>query len=251
MASQSYMRRESPDIISMASSARQQSALTTAIINEIASPLAQACDHTIDIKAGVEMSVAATKTFVTSAVAGLALLAHWSKNAELIDAIDALPDIFAQAVTIDWPHMRASLKDQDSLYVLGLGPSLAMANEAALKFKETCRVHAESHSSAEVLHGPVSIIGDGYPVLAPAARDATESSIVSVADQLAADGALVFITSKMANSAQRLECAPTGHPLAEPLALIVSFYSFIEKLAQDRGLNPDQPRNLKKVTETL
>lgn len=242
---------KSPDIVSMAASARKQGALSIAITNEPDSPLADACEHTVHIKAGVEKSVAATKTFVTSAVAGLALLAHWKKDAKLIAAVDALPETFSNAVNYDWPELRASLKDQESLYVLGRGPSLAMSNEAALKFKETCRVHAESYSSAEVLHGPVSIVGGGYPVLALAARDATEASIVSVADQLADGGASVFITSDKAKSANALGFAPTGHPLTDPLSLIVSFYAFIEKLALDCGFNPDQPRNLKKITETV
>ena len=242
---------QSPDIVRMATSARKQGALSVAITNDPTSPLASASKHTIYIMAGPEKSVAATKTFVTSAVAGLALLAHWKEDAELIAAVDALPDVFAQATQLDWPELRWALHGQQSLYVLGRGPSLAMSNEAALKFKETCQVHAESYSSAEVLHGPVSIVGGGYPVLALAARDATEPSIVEVADQLAGNGASVFATSSQVKSASALAFSPTGHPTTDPLSLIVSFYAFIEKLAQDRGLNPDTPRNLKKVTETV
>lgn len=242
---------QSPDIVKMTQSAAKQGALTVAITNEPASPLAQACKHTIPIHAGTERSVAATKTFVTSAVAALALLAHWKRDKSLIAAIDKLPEHLEEAVTYDWPALRHTLKRRDSLFVLGRGPSFAMSNEAALKFKETCQIHAESYSSAEVLHGPVSIIEPDFPVLAFASRDASEISIVSVADKLSQQGASSFISSDLAQHAERLDFAKTSHPLTEPLALIVSFYAFIERLSVERGINPDLPRNLKKVTETV
>ena len=242
---------QSPDIVAMAQSARDQGALAVAITNDPASPLAQASDHCLNICAGVERSVAATKTFVTSAVAGVALLAHWKQDQALIDALASLPDALAKATAFDWPALREKMASRNSLFVLGRGPSYAMSNEAALKFKETCQIHAESYSSAEVLHGPVSIIEPGYPVLALASRDASENAIVKVADTLADQGADVFVTAQTARSANRLAFARTEHPLLDPLALIVSFYAFIERLSADRGINPDTPRNLKKVTQTL
>jgi len=242
---------KSPDIVSMAQSAADQGATAIAITNEPASPLAMACNHTVAIHAGIEQSVAATKTFVTSAVAGIALLAHWKQDQALINAIDALPAQLEQAVKHDWPELRSALKESASLFVLGRGPSYAMSNEAALKFKETCQIHAESYSSAEVLHGPVSIVEPGYPVLVLASRDAAETSIASVAETLASQGAKVFATSDMVDNAASLGFARTSHPLTDPLALIVSFYAFIERLAIERGINPDKPRNLNKVTETV
>ncbi len=242
---------KSPDIVKMAQSATRQGAMSIAFTNQPTSDLAAVCGHTVHINAGVETSVAATKTFVTSAVAGLAVLAHWKQDDALIAAIDALPEHFRRASAFDWPELRATLTGRNSLYILGRGPSLAMSNEAALKFKETCQIHAESYSSAEVLHGPVSIVEPGYPVLTLASRDAAEGSIVAVADELSRKGASVFITSDKATSANRLGFARTDHPLTDPLALIVSFYAFIEKLAADRGINPDTPRHLNKVTETV
>lgn len=242
---------QSPDIVKMAQSATRQGAVSVAITNETKSPLAQVCEYTICINAGLEKSVAATKTFVTSVVAGLALLAHWKNDRELLAALDALPDIFEKAIEHDWPELRAALSDQDSLFVLGRGTSLAISNEAALKFKETCQIHAESYSSAEVLHGPVSVVAEGYPVLALAARDASEASISEVCEQLAEGGANVFVTSDMAYRANALAFAETSHPLTDPLALMVSFYAFIERMAVDRGIDPDRPRNLRKVTETI
>src|SRR5690606_30051528 len=134
-----------------------------------------------------------------------------------------------------------------SLFILGRGPSAAIANEAALKFKETCAMHAEAYSAAEVMHGPLALVGPGLPVVALAARDASESSIASAADVLSGKGASVFISSALAGKATSLPFAATGHPLTDPLPLVVSFYAFVEAFARHRGLNPDQPPNLRKV----
>ena len=241
---------QSPDIVAMAQSASQQNALTLALTNDPTSPLAKASQYTIDIHAGPETSVAATKTFVNSAVAALLLLAYWKRDDDLIAALHALPEQLAKATQIDWPNLRNALEGQRSIYTLGRGPSWAMSNEAALKFKETCQIHAESYSSAEVLHGPVSIVGSGFPVLGLTANDAAQSALVDVADSIAAKGANVFVTSNECHAAHRLEHVRTNHPLTDPITLITSFYSMVECLAQSRGINPDAPRHLKKVTET-
>lgn len=241
---------QSPDIVSMATSAARQGASTFAITNDPLSPLATTCQHTIDIHAGPELSVAATKTFVNSAIAALLLLARWKDDADLTAALHALPAQLSAASQIQWPNLRAALEGQSSIFTLGRGPSWAMSNEAALKFKETCQIHAESYSSAEVLHGPVSIVDAGFPVLGFAANDAAKSALISVADTIAAKGATVFVTSGECTSAKRLEHIRTDHPLTDPISLITSFYAMVERLALSRGINPDAPRHLQKVTET-
>jgi len=242
---------KSPDIVGMAQSMRRSGATTIAITNTAGAPLAEAADFTVDLHAGVEKSVAATKTFVTSVVAGLALLARWSDDAGLAAAVAALPEKLAEAVACDWSAMIGALDGHDALYVLGRGPGLAIANEAALKFKETCGIQGESYSAAEVMHGPVSIVTPGYPVLALAARDAAEASVADMAHKLAGEGARAFLTSDRPGAATRLPFVATGHPLTDPLALVVAFYGFVEALARHRGLNPDAPRMLRKVTETV
>lgn len=242
---------KSPDIVGMAQSARRSGATSIAITNTAGSPLAESSDFTINLHAGVEQSVAATKTFATSIVAGLALLGQWSGDEALIAAVNALPETLAKAVACDWSEMIGALDGHNALYVLGRGPGWAIANEAALKFKETCGIQGEAYSSAEVMHGPVSIVTPGYPVLALAARDAAEPSVADMAHKLAGQGALAFLSSDRPGAAHRLPFAATGHPITDPLSLIVSFYGFVEALARHRGLNPDAPRLLKKVTETL
>lgn len=242
---------KSPDIVAMAEAARKAGSLTIALTNTADSPLATACEHTIDILAGVEKSVAATKTFVNSAVAAVALMAHCTNDQALLAALAELPNHFRKAVDCDWMQLAGSLSDGNSLFILGRGPSVALANEAALKFKETCAMHAEAYSAAEVMHGPMALVRQGFPVLALAARDASEASVVGVADQLADKGAAIFMTSDKPGKAVHLPFVATGHPLTDPLALIVSFYGFVEAFARHRGLNPDEPANLRKVTETL
>ena len=242
---------KSPDIVAMAQAARAGGALTIAITNTAGSPLAQASDHSIDVLAGLEKSVAATKSFVNSALAGLLLLAHWTDDRDLLAALRRLPESFSEAVGCDWMPVAGALTGENSLYFLGRGPSAAIANEAALTFKETCSMHAQAYSAAEVMHGPLALIGPGFPVVALAARDASEPSMAATADLLTGKGASVFVTSRLAQKAEILPHAATGHPLTDPLALIVSFYAFVEAFARQRGLNPDQPQNLRKVTETI
>ncbi len=242
---------KSPDIVGMTESARRGGALAIAVTNTGGSPLDTAADFTIDLAAGPERSVAATKTFVSSVVAGLGVLAHWVEDRALLDALDALPGVLEDAVRCDWTPVCARLDDHESLYVLGRGPSMAIASEAALKFKETCGIHAEAYSAAEVMHGPVRIVDDGYPILALAARDAAESSVADIAHRLAGQGALAFLTSERLGPAHLLPFARGTHPLTDALALVVSFYGFVEALARHRGFDPDAPPRLRKVTETV
>ena len=204
---------KSPDIVAMAETARAGGALTVAITNTADSPLARASDYAIDILAGPERSVAATKTFVNSAVAGLrADGALHRRRQSCLAALARLPEHFSKAIACDWMALAGALETPQSLFILGRGPSAAMANEAALKFKETCGMHAEAYSAAEVMHGPLALVGPGFPVLALAARDASEPSVAEAADNLAGKGAAVFITSDKPRSARPLPHVATGIP---------------------------------------
>lgn len=242
---------KSPDIVAMARNAGRDGALSIALTNDPASPLAEVSSHVLDIHAGPELSVAATKTFVTSAVAGAWLFAEWDRNKELLAAIHALPEQLEAATRIDWPEVRDAIGSRQSLFTLGRGQALAVSNEAALKFKETCQLHAESYSSAEVLHGPVSIVEEDFPVLGFAAADAAEDALADIADTIANKGARVFATTTKVKIAQSIDHVRTNHPLTDPISLIVSFYAMVEAFAASRGIDPDAPRHLKKVTETV
>jgi glutamine---fructose-6-phosphate transaminase (isomerizing) len=242
---------KSPDIVAMAKSARRNGALSIALTNTAGSPLAESADIAIDLAAGKEQSVAATKSFVSSVIAGLAILAYWAEDAGLRTALGKLPEALGRAVTVDWTALLAALKGRDSLYVLGRGPALAIAQEAALKFKETCGIHAEAYSAAEVLHGPARIVEAGFPILALAARDASEAGVAEIADRLARQGATAFATTNRVEIAQRMPFVETGHGITDALVLIVSFYAFVEMLSRQRGFDPDRPPHLRKVTETV
>ena len=241
---------QSPDIVAMTEAVAASGANTVAITNDPASPLSQAAGTTLALHAGPEKSVAATKTFVTSLVAGLWLIAEIAEDTALLAAIRALPRHLAAASTCDWSEAAAAMTGR-SAFTLGRGPSWAISNEAALKFKETCLIHAESYSSAEVLHGPVSIVEAGFPVIGFAANDPSGASLAEVADALAEKGAIVFATTPLVTRAHPLPNATTDHKLTDPIATIVSFYGMVEAVARARGINPDTPRHLKKVTETV
>jgi glucosamine--fructose-6-phosphate aminotransferase (isomerizing) len=241
----------SPDIVTLTESARKGGAATLALTNAADSPLGNASDRVVDIQAGPEKSVAATKSFVTSVVAGLSVLAHWQNDTALLSALDALPEQLEAAIACDWSALIAALEGRKSLFILGRGPAIAIANEAALKFKETCGMHAEAYSAAEVLHGPVTIVGEGFPVIALAARDAAEEAMVDTIERIVEQGAIAFATTEKANGATLLPYVATGHPLTDPLVPIASFYAFIEGFARHRGFNPDSPPHLRKITETV
>ncbi|MET1415505.1 SIS domain-containing protein [Roseibium sp. HPY-6] len=241
----------SPDILSVVESAKEQGAVTVGLTNTADSPLARLCTSTLDICAGPEKSVAATKTYVNSVVAGLLLLAEIGGDAALLNALADVPAEMEKAIAIDWTALAEPIERRGSLYVVGRGPGLAIANEAALKFKETCQIHAEAYSSAEVMHGPVSIVEDGYPVLVLGVRDAAQDGLARTADKMSAQGGIVFATTDKVEHANRLDYQSASHPLTDALTQIVSFYAFIEWFARHRGFNPDVPRHLNKVTQTV
>ena len=242
---------QSPDIVEMMRAGRSGGALSVAVTNFANSPMGAASDHCLPLEAGVEHSVAATKTFVVSVLAGLALLAEWQQDDALRKAIFDLPDALEKALHLDWSPLAARLSRANSAYVLGRGPAFAIANECALKLKETCGLHAESYSAAEVLHGPAAIVQAQFPVLALGVEDAALPHVVTTAERLAAQGADVFLIGAAASGATQLPSVPNLHPLVAPLVLATAFYSFVEGLARRRGFDPDTPPHLRKVTETV
>lgn len=241
---------KSPDIVALAQSAAKSGALTISLTNTKPSPLSDACAYPVDIKAGPELAVAATKSFFNSVLTGLSILAEWTLDQELQRSIRQFPEKLAEATKLDWHELADELGEAESLYMLGRGPCLAIASEAALKFKETSEMHAEAYSSAEVLHGPIALVDRRFPVVTFAARDAALASVLATADGLSEKGALAFISADGASHARRLPFIETGHPFTDSLALVVPFYGFVEAWSRSRGFNPDAPAALKKVTET-
>lgn len=241
----------SPDGVEMMRSSGAGGALTIAITNFQDSPMAQVSSHCLPLQAGEEKSVAATKTFVCSVLAGLSLLAEWRDDDALRGAIAALPGAFEAAIGLDWSPLSARLARAGSAYVLGRGPAFAIACESALKFKETSGIHAEAYSAAEVLHGPAAIVQANFPVLALGIEDAALPQLKATAQRLAEQGADVFVTGSDVAGAVALPSVQGLHPLVAPLVMMTGFYAFIEGLARRRGFDPDTPPHLRKVTETV
>lgn len=245
---------QSPDLVQTMAALSASGVVTAAFVNDIESPLASAVDTAVDLCAGAERSVAATKSFIAQLVAGLRLHAAWAGDQQLLDAIESLPQTLRVALGADWLPAVKAFAGVDRLYVIGRGAGLAIAAEVALKFKEVCGIQAEAFSSAEVRHGPMALVDAGYPVLVLAPRGVEQRGLLALADELHNRGALVCCAvagaAAQATSAPQLPVVAAEHEALDTVSIIQSFYPMVEALARARGLNPDQPRHLNKVTLT-
>ena len=238
---------KSPDLLRNAEAARAAGAYVVALVNAEDSPLAALADTVLPLRAGPERSVAATKSYLCSLAALLQLAAHWRGDEALLEALSRLPQALRQAWQADWSPLVDGLVDARNLFVLGRGLGLGAAQEMALKLKETCGLHAEAYSSAEVKHGPMAIIGPGFPLLCLAQPDETGAGTRAVADEFRSRGANVWL----ADAAGELPLVDAPDPACAPLLVVQSFYRAVNALALRRGHNPDLPPHLNKVTETV
>jgi glutamine---fructose-6-phosphate transaminase (isomerizing) len=156
----------------------------------------------------------------------------------------------SQAWQLDWRTMVELLTPANNLFVLGRGLGLAVAQEAALKFKETCGLHAEAFSGAEVRHGPMALVKQGLPALMFVQNDETREGMEALARDLSASGARVLVAGGDAPGTMRLP-AMAADAVVAPILFIQSFYRWAAELALARGFDPDRPPHLKKVTETF
>jgi glucosamine--fructose-6-phosphate aminotransferase (isomerizing) len=239
----------SPDLLAASNNARRRGAYVVVLCNSVDSPLAQMADHVIPLHAGAEMSVAATKSYIASLSAIVQLVASWTSDQALLSALLGAPKLLEEAWRLDWSNAASALEQASSLYVIGRGAGLGIAQEAALKLKETCGLHAEAFSAAEVQHGPAALIGAGFPVLILTQNDKSRSGVVRLATELVDRGADVLIAGAEVPDALVL---PTllAHPVIEPLLMIQTFYRLANTLAAARGFDPDIPPHSNKVTET-
>lgn len=237
----------SPDLLATVDAWRDAGIPVVAMVNDAESPLARCADTLLPLWAGPERSVAATKSCVAAMVAMAALVAAWSGDADFAAGVEALPAALSRAVAQDWGAGVASLSAARQMFVLGRGYGFAAAQEAALKFKETCAIQAEAFSSAEVRHGPMTIVGPGFPILAFATSDAAGDGVAAMAEEFRGRGAIVLTARAGGTSSLPAEAM---HPALEPILQLASFYGLVERLSRARGLDPDQPPYLAKVTRT-
>lgn len=244
----------SPDLLAAARDAADKGALLIAVVNDTTSPLAQLAQIVVPVHAGAETSVAATKSFVCTLVALTHLVAEWSQDHALLAALEATGDILEAAAAADWSEAVTLLRDASEMIVLGRGPTLPIAGEAALKLKETSNLHAEAFSSAEVAHGPMTLVGVGDPVLALAPLDIARTGLRERLEDFAARGANVIaagLAEDVGSATLVLPSRTDVHPVLGAIAQIQSFYGLANALALARGCNPDTPPHLNKVTRTL
>ena len=241
---------QSPDLVAPIRVFSDGGACTAAFVNDPDSPLARAVQWLFPLHAGAETSVAATKSFIAQLVAGVRVVAAWQPDPVLQAALLNLPAALARAASADWSVAVETLRPVDRLLVVGRGSGLSVALEAALKFKETCGIQAEAFSGAEIKHGPMALIDEGYPLLVLAPRGPAQAGLLALADEMRARGARVLLAAPPGTAGANLPVAQTESIELDPISMVQSFYTMVEALARARGMNPDQPRHLAKVTRT-
>jgi len=184
---------QSPDVIEPIRYFREGGASTVALVNDASSPLAQTAEWTMPLHAGPELSVAATKSFITSLVAGARVAGNWQNDAEFLAAIEELPASLEAATKVDWSNAIEVLAPASRIMVVGRGISFPVALESALKFKETSVIQAEAFSGAEIKHGPMALIDDGYPLLMFATRGPAQAGLIALAEEMRGRGANVLL----------------------------------------------------------
>ncbi len=252
----------SPDIVAVVGAAARQGAPTLAITNDPTSPLALAADHVVDLAAGPELAIAATKTYTTSllAIARLSLALDGRADDAAVRTIAEIPDAMAAALAAE-PHVReicAELAAEPGgagrCVIVGRGFEYATAREWALKLKELGRVFADPYSAADFLHGPIALVQPGIPAFVVAPTGAVSDGLEALLRDLQARDVETVVLSDDAATRDlgRWSIAlPDGIPeWLRPIVSIVPAQLFAYHLTVARGLDPDEPRYISKVTRT-
>ena len=238
----------SPDLITATQAARKCGALTLAIVNDESSPAASASELVLPIGAGPEHAVAATKTVALSMIAGAQLVAALARDDDLNDGLQQLPLRLSSALACDWSAWAGSAAGAAATFVVGRGYGLGCVREIALKVAEILRVPALGYSAAELRHGLRASITSATPVLVLRQNDQTAAVIDDLVRDLKAAGERVFTAG---GSTGTLPWIGDGHPMCDPVLMLVPAYRAIEAAARRRGFDPDNPPYLSKVTRTL
>ncbi len=243
---------QSPDLVEPLARARSSGALTLAITNTPSSPLSEAAELTFDLAAGTEKAVAATKTYSAELLA-LFLFAEALAGRRGAEA-EALP-VAAERVLEDETIARIATRYRfaEQLVTTARGYELATACETALKLMETTYVVAQAFSAADLLHGPMAMLDRGFPVIAIVARGRGGRAMRPVLEKLAARGADRLVVGDPEAASLGTVSLPITEDVAEvvaPILTILPLQRLAFHLARERGVNPDAPRGLSKITET-
>jgi glucosamine--fructose-6-phosphate aminotransferase (isomerizing) len=247
---------QSPDIVAVMEEGRRQGAMTVAVTNDPDSPLAAAAEHNICLNAGPERSPAATKTYTTSLLA-LALLSRAMNEArDWLPAVERLPELVADLLRSSEAVSQAAerYRFMEACVVVSRGYNHATAYEIALKLKELTYVLAEPHSSADFRHGPLALVERGFPILVIVPEGFVAEELVDFLKQLRDRGAELLVISAMeealgyADTPLRL---PKDVPeWLSPVVAAIPGQLFTLGLAMAKGVDPDQPRGITKITLT-
>jgi glucosamine--fructose-6-phosphate aminotransferase (isomerizing) len=248
---------QSPDIVGVLSAAAKQGAVTIAVTNDSASPLARASSSTLPLFAGEERAVAATKTYTTELFALAMLSAALEGSAERKATLEQVPSYVEQVIeSVQGSVVEAArgFADAGKLVVLGRGFNYSTAFEVALKIKETCYFVAEPYSVADLLHGPVAMIDEHFPVIVVAPSGPTQADIPALFDLMQKRGARTLAISDRAEVLSRAQFGlklPADVPeWVSPIVAVVAGQLFAHALCLATGQDPDKPRGLSKVTLT-
>jgi glutamine---fructose-6-phosphate transaminase (isomerizing) len=248
---------QSPDILAVMEDARRQKVPTLAITNKPDSPMAQKADHTIFIDAGEERSVAASKTYTAQLLAIAMLSACWKDDAGLIDDLSGIRE-----------HVEAALNEHNAvealawrwrakarLVVIGRGFNLCTSHEIGLKIKELVYMLTQSYSAADFRHGPIAMLEVGFPILAVAIKGPTSTDMRAIVSEIQGCKAEIALIS---NDEQMIKGVELSVPLPpdlpewlSPIVGVIPGQLLALNLALVKGLDPDKPRGLSKVTKTL
>ncbi|MFT6898418.1 MAG: glucosamine--fructose-6-phosphate aminotransferase (isomerizing) [Paraglaciecola sp.] len=239
---------QSPDILHQVENAKKMGALCLALVNDGFSPLAQLADEALPLEAGPEKAVAATKSFLCTLSAIASLVATWADSRGLLAGLQRLPEQL-QGVIEQAPQLTFNdLSQVKHCVVLGRGFGYAISRELALKLKEVCGIHGEAFSSAEFLHGPITLVAKQLMLVNIEIEDETFVHHKKQVDEVISRGGVVVTLKVDPNDTFKDNKI---HDRLVPLAIMLRFYLDIEQIAQQMGLNPDEPVGLNKVTQTL
>ncbi|MDF2530086.1 MAG: iron dicitrate transport regulator FecR [Gammaproteobacteria bacterium] len=210
----------------------------------------------LPLLAGPEHAVAATKSFIATLSAILHFVASYKQDRALLEALNELPNCLEQTQHCNWNAVSQILQNVDSSLCIGRGYGYPIAQEVALKFKETCSINASAFSGAEVMHGPLALVKANYPVMLFAQQDASLNSVLELTEKLTEIGGQTILAlpegaMKPKQCSHIVTFPASSHPIMEPIIAVQAAYPMIARLAKMRGFDPDKPKNLKKVTKTL
>jgi glucosamine--fructose-6-phosphate aminotransferase (isomerizing) len=248
---------QSPDIVAVLEEGRRQGCATLAITNEVNSPLAEAAEFVIEIKAGEEQAVAATKTYTAELMAIAMLSTALDEDAQAQEAMGRVPGWVSQALELDAAIavLAERYRYMSRCVVIGRGYNYATAFEWSLKLKELTYVVAEPYSPADFLHGPIAMIEHGFPVLAVAPAGRVFEDVLDLLErlrrELRAELLVISDEPRALEKAQSPLQLPEGIPeWLSPLVAIVPAQLFAYHLTLAKGYDADSPRQIQKVTET-